>query len=69
MKKREEVRTIIEGFFNAKTREEEERISIKKEEKKEIVRSFRDKRVNKEGKRLLDCIKKMVNFEWRNQGR
>jgi len=45
--------------FNARTREEGERISIKKEEEKEIERRFRDKKMKEEGKRLLDCIKKI----------
>jgi len=45
--------------FNARTREEGERINIKKEEEKEIETRFRDKKVKKEGKRLLDYIKKI----------
>jgi len=54
----EEVRTIIGGDFNARTGEERRWGKVEEQEEEEKGRRSKDKRVNKEGRGLINCIEK-----------
>ena len=52
-RRKEEIRTVIEEDFNAKTREEGGRIGLEGGNEEGLERRLINKKVNKKGKRLI----------------
>jgi len=55
--KESKIKTIIARDFNARTRRKRGKVSIEEEEDGETKRKSKDRKVNKERRRLLECIK------------
>jgi len=55
--KENDMKTVIGGDFNARTGERGGRVSMEEEEDEEMERKSKDRKMNKEGRRLVDWIR------------